>query len=104
MGFRLLGRIVSFLRLSRDEDLREAVEPALQVYLQGLDEDDPAIHKEVLGHLDAIPIRRPDIVAALQKFLQRSDLPAENRETALLALKAQTAAADSHTKQRPTRD
>jgi hypothetical protein len=87
--FSLQGRVVSFSRVSRDGDLRKAIEPALQVYLRGRDESDPAIRSGVLGRLQGIPIRRTDIVAALKAFLERSDLSAEDRRAALLALQAQ---------------
>jgi hypothetical protein len=89
--YRLLGRVVSFSGLTRDEALRKAIEPALETYLRGLEGSDPAIRQEVVDRLDALPIGQKDIVAALQKFLERSDLPAEERETAVAALEAQTA-------------
>jgi len=94
--FSLLGRIVSFSRMSRDENLRKAIEPALQIYLQGLDQKDPSIREDVLGRLDAIPIGRADIVAALRKFLERSDLTAQERQAAQHALDAQAASDGSH--------
>jgi HEAT repeat protein len=88
--YGLLGRIVSFARLSQDAKLRKAIEPAVQVYLRGLDDDTRAVREDVLARLDAVPIRREEIVAALQKFLERSDVSAEDRETALADLKAQS--------------
>jgi len=88
--YGLLGRIVSFARQSRDADLRKAIEPALEIYLQGLDESTPAIREEVLGRLDAIPIRRDDIVRALHKFLEKPDLSPEDRQTADADLNAQS--------------
>jgi HEAT repeat protein len=93
--FGLLGRILSFSAMSKNEELRKSIEPALQVYLNGLHESDPSIREEVLSRLDSIPIRRAEIVAALRKFLERSDQSAEDRESALLALKAQSAVAGS---------
>ena len=85
--YRVLGREVSFSRLNSDEQLRKAIEPALSLYLQGLDESDPAIREEVLGHLGAIPIRRPDIVSSIQRFLERSDCSENEKQRADLALK-----------------
>jgi HEAT repeat protein len=87
--FGLLGRIVSFSRLSRDGDLRKSVEPALQIYLQGLDENDPSIRDEVIRRIDGIPIRREEIVSALNRFLERTDLSDEVRKNGLRALQAQ---------------
>jgi HEAT repeat protein len=87
--YGLLGRILSFARLSRDADLRKAIEPAVQVYLRGLGESTPAIREEVLGRLDAVPIRGEEIVAALQKFLERPDVSDEERQTAVADLESQ---------------
>jgi HEAT repeat protein len=88
--YGLLGRIVSFSSLSPDEDFRKVVEPALHVYLKGLDESTPAIREQVLDRIEAIPIRREDIVSALQKFLEKPDLSPSDRQTAVLALKEQS--------------
>jgi HEAT repeat protein len=96
--FNILGRIVSFSRLSRDADLRKAVEPAVEIYLQGLSQTDPAVLEEVLGRLDGIPIGRTEIVSALKRFLERTDLAPEDRETAEAALKAQTTPAQPESK------
>jgi hypothetical protein len=82
----------------------QAVEPAVQVCLQGLDESDPAIRAEVLGRLESIPIRREEIVAALNKFLERPDQPTEDRETALLALKELSVPASPGAGSRPRRN
>jgi HEAT repeat protein len=98
--FNLLGRIVSFSRMSRDADLRKTVEPALAIYVQGLKESDPAVIKAVLGRLSGIPIRRAEIASALQKFLERTDLAPKDRETAEAALKAQTTLTASEPKMR----
>ena len=52
--------IVSFSAKSRNEDIRKSVEPALPIYLQGLDDSEPFVRQEVLSRLDSIPIRRRD--------------------------------------------
>ncbi len=83
--FGLLGRIVSFSRLSRDGDLRKSVEPALQIYLQGLDESDSSIRDDVISRVGRIPIRREEIISALSKLLERTDLPDEVRKNGLRA-------------------
>jgi len=93
--YTLLGRIVAFARLSRSPELRKAIEPALETYLQGLNDSSPEIRQEVLAQLDAIPIRRGDIAAALIKYLERSDLADEDRQTAVNALAAQAVFVDS---------
>jgi HEAT repeat protein len=90
-AYAILGRIVAFARLARDEGLRKAIEPALEIYLKGLDEGDAEIRGEVLGRLDAVPIRRAEIVSALLRYLERSDQSAEDRAAALAALAAQAA-------------
>jgi HEAT repeat protein len=95
--YGLLGRIVSFSGLSRDADLRKAIEPALQVYLHGLDESIPAIREEVLGSLEEIPIRHADIVTALRKFLEKPDLTRDDRQSAVRALEALAEPAPSKT-------
>ena len=64
MVYGLLGRIVSFSGLTRNERLRKALEPALETYIKGLEESDPAVREEVVGRLEAIPIGQKDIVAA----------------------------------------
>jgi HEAT repeat protein len=102
--FALLGRIVSFARATRDNELHKAIEPALQLYLEGLEENDPAIRAEVLGRLDRIPIGREEIVAAVQKLLKRSDLPAADRETAERALKAPPDITDAPARRPSRRD
>ena len=83
--YALLGRIVAFLSLSFDADLRKAIEPSLPVYLAGLNESSRAIRAEVLDRIEAIPIRREDVVSALQKFLEKRDVSASDREIAILA-------------------
>jgi len=93
--FSLLGRIVAFSRLSRNAELQKAIEPALETYLQGLNDSSPEIRQEVLARLDAIPIRRADIALALIKYLERSDQPDEDRQAAVTALAAQAVFADS---------
>jgi hypothetical protein len=85
--YRVLGRIVAFSRFSGDEKVRKAVEPALSLYLAGLDESDPAIREEVLGHVGSVPIRRRDIGLSLNKFLERPDCGDQEKEQARLALK-----------------
>ena len=101
--YGLLGRIVSFSSLSRDGDLRKAIEPALQVYLKGLDESVPAIREQVLDRLEAIPIGREEIVSALQKFLEKSDLPSADRQTATVALKELSSPAGSEARKGSSR-
>jgi HEAT repeat protein len=101
--YGLLGRIVSFASLSRDEDLRKAIEPAVPVYLKGLDESAPAIREEVLDRLEAIPIGREEIVSALQKFIEKPDLPTGDRQIALLALKEQSNPTGSGARNGPSR-
>jgi HEAT repeat protein len=93
--FYLLGRISSFSAVTRNEDLRKAVEPALLSYLLGLEDSDPPVRQEVLARLDSIPIRRVEIVTALLKFLARSDQSPDDRKTAFAALAAQAAFSDS---------
>ena len=93
--FSLLGRIVTFSRLSRDAELRKAIEPAVETYLEGLDDSSPKIRQEVLARLDAIPIRRSEIASALIKYLERSNLGDADRQTAVTALAAQSGFADS---------
>ena len=93
--YYLLGRISSFSSLTRNEDLRKAVEPALLTYLQGLEDPDQAVRQEALNRLDSIPIRRVEIVSALLKFLERPDQPSDERKSAFAALAAQAAFAES---------
>ena len=95
--FGLLGRIVSFSGLSANAELRRAIEPALPLLLNGLEDSDAAVRVNVLARLDAIPIRQAEIVAALKRFIERSDRPAEEHQTALLALKVLTDPAGSKT-------
>ena len=92
--YRVLGRIVAFARLSGDGNVRKAIEPALQVYLSGLDEQDPAIRAELLRSLGKITIRRADTIASLNKFLERPNLPDDERQQALGVLSALKAATD----------
>jgi HEAT repeat protein len=86
--FGLLGRIVAFSRMSDDAELRKAIEPALELYLQGLNASEPAIREEVLGRLATTPIRRAESIAALNAFLERSDRPDGEVEHARSALHA----------------
>jgi HEAT repeat protein len=90
--YRALGRIVAFSRLSDDENIRKAIEPAFPVYLGGLDEKDPAIRAELLSSLRWVTFHREDTTASLNKFLERPDLFDDERQKALVALKALTAA------------
>jgi HEAT repeat protein len=92
--YRILGRILGFSRLSRDADFHKAIEPALQPFLDGLDDANPDVRQEVLDRLNSIAIRRSDIVSALLKDLQRSDQSEEDHQRALAALAAQEAFAD----------
>ena len=85
--YRILGRIVAFSGLSRNEALRKGIEPALPLYLQGLDDSDSGVRAKVLSRLDAIPVGQAEIVAALKKFLGRSDRSAVEHQTALRVLK-----------------
>jgi HEAT repeat protein len=101
--YGLLGRIMAFASLSSDGDLRKTIEPAVPVYLKGLNEHAPAIREEVLDRLEAIPMGRAHIVSALQKFLESSDLPSADRQTASLALKEQTSPAGSGARKGPSR-
>ncbi len=93
--FGLLGRIAGFSSFRGDADLQKSIEPALQPLLGGLDDGNPEIRQAVLGRLDSITLRRPDIVVAILKVFKRSDLSAEEHQTALGALAAQAAHADS---------
>ncbi len=93
--FSLLGRIVAFSRLSRNQELRQAIEPAVETYLQGLNASDPQLRRHVLERLDAIPIRRAKFAAALVSHLKRSDLSDEERQTVMTALAAQAVFADT---------
>ncbi len=97
VAFGMLGRILSFSGLSRNEELRKAIEPTVPIFLQGLEDSDPAVRTAVLGRLDAIPIRQVEIVAALKRFIEQSDRPAEEHKTALLALKVLTEPGGSNT-------
>jgi hypothetical protein len=98
--YGLLGRVVSFSGLTRDEGIRMAVEPALKTYTKGLEESDPAIRQEVIRRLEAIPVGQKQIVAALQRFLERSDLSSEDRDAASAALEVQNAPPGSATAKR----
>jgi HEAT repeat protein len=89
--FSLLGRIVAFARLSRVPELQKAIEPAVDTYLQGLNQSAPEACREVLARLDTIPIRRAEIISALFKHLERSDLTEDDRQTAFAAVSAQAA-------------
>jgi HEAT repeat protein len=100
--FYLLGRIVSFSAKTRNEELRKVVEPALLIFLQGLEETDPAVRHDVLSQLESIPIRRVEVIRALLRFLQKSDQTPDDRKTALAALAAQAAFADSDASLRAT--
>jgi HEAT repeat protein len=91
----LLGRIVAFSHLSRDQGLQKAIAPALETFLLGLESSNPEVCQEVLAGLDEVPIRRADIVSALLRYLQRSDQTEEDHQAALLTLAAQTAFAES---------
>jgi HEAT repeat protein len=99
--YLLLGRIVSRLAPTRNEDLGKAAELALRTYLQGLNEDNPAIRREVLGRLSIpIPILRSEIVTALLSLLGRSEQSSQERQLALAALAAQSVGAESDAKLR----
>ncbi len=93
--FGLLGRIAGFSSLYLNADLQKSIEPALQPFLAGLDDGNPEIRQEVLGRLDSIAIRRPDIVLALLKDLQRPNQSDEDHQKAVNALTAQAAFADT---------
>ena len=86
--FALLGRIVSFSRMTNDAELRKAFEPAMQIYLRGLDEGAPTIRAEILRRLGTIAICRADSIEALNALLERSDLPEDERESARFAQEA----------------
>jgi HEAT repeat protein len=101
--FGILGRIISFAGLSRDEDLRKAIEPALPIYLEGLDEGDPAVRAAVLGRLEETTIGQSEILAALKKFVDRVDQPTEERQTAQAVLKSLSEPADPKTGRRGRR-
>ena len=92
--FSLLGRIVAFSR-GRNPELRKSIEPALETYLQGLNDSSHEIRQEVLSRIGAVPIRRVAIASALIGYLERSDLADEERQTAVTALAAQAVFADS---------
>ena len=77
---------MSFGRLSRNEELRKAIESALETYLGGLNDGDAEIRQEVIGQLDGIPIQRTAIAAVLAKFLERSDVSQDDRQAAVTAL------------------
>ena len=94
---------MAFSSLSADADLRKVIEPSLPVYLAGLNESSPAIRAEVLDRIEAIPIRREDVVSALQKFLEKRDVSASDREIAVVALKEQSTPAGSGTRKGPSR-
>ena len=79
--YGLLGRIISFSSLSRDADLRKAIEPRLEVYLKGLDETAPAIREEVLDRLEAGPDPARGHCVGASEVSRKSDLPPEHRET-----------------------
>jgi HEAT repeat protein len=98
----LLGRIVSFSAITRNDELRKAVEPALPLYLQGLEGTDPAVCQEALSRLDSIPIDRAVVVRALLKYLDRSDQSTEDRISAFAALAAQATFIDSDANLRGT--
>jgi HEAT repeat protein len=103
VAYGLLGRIVAFSGLTRDDGIRKAVEPAVQVYLKGLEESDPGVRQEVVGRLEALPVGQKDIVAALQRFLERSDLPADERQAAVAVLEVLTAPPGSEAAKRSRR-
>ena len=69
----------------------------MPIFLQGLEDSDPAVRTDVLGRLDAIPIRQVEIVAALKRFIEQSDRPNEEHKTAVLALKVLTEPGGSKT-------
>jgi HEAT repeat protein len=102
--FGLLGRIVAFSSFDSDQGRQMAIEPALQLYLEGLENSDPAVRKEVLDRLAAIPIGRADILAALNKFLERADHSAADRESALRAMKRLSDPASAGVRARQRRD
>ena len=88
-----------FSSVSRDEKIGRAIAPAVDAYLAGFEEKDPAVHAELLSSLGEITIRRPDLVVSLRRFLERSDVALEDRMQASDALAALTAppAADGTT-------
>ena len=91
--FSLLGRIVAFS--ARNPELRKSIEPALETYLEGLNDSSHEIRQEVLSRIGAVPIRRAAIASALLGYLERSDLADEERQTAVTGLAAQAVFADS---------
>jgi HEAT repeat protein len=93
--YALVGRIVSFASLTRDQNLHEAIETVIPMYLKGLDESDPMIREQVLDRLGATSIRQPAIVSALNRFIERSDLPEDERKQALVARTTQASPAGS---------
>jgi hypothetical protein len=80
--------------LSRDGELQEAFEPAVETYLQGLNTNAPEIRREVLAKLDEILFCRAEIVSALVKYLERSDQSEEDRQPAFAAVAAHAAFAE----------
>ena len=92
---RLLGRILGFANLSRDEGLLSSIEPALAPYLGGLTSGDPESRSEVLGRLGEISIRRAEVISLLVREIEQGNLPEADYRAAVGGLQAQTAAADS---------
>ncbi|WP_165247502.1 HEAT repeat domain-containing protein [Paludisphaera soli] len=94
--FAVLGRILAFAAISRDDADREAVGPALDPFLAVLaepSESDPELRELAVERLGAAPTRRPEAAAALLKELERTKDP-EPRAAVLAALASLATHAD----------
>ncbi len=100
--YGLLGRIVAFSDLSKDGGLKNAIEPALQVYLRGVNSNFEAVRAKVLGDLGFVTNLRTKIVSLLQKSLEKPDLTSGDREHMTAALKLLSEPARSKAKKSTT--
>jgi hypothetical protein len=77
------------------EALAPGTPPVLEAHVNALRDPDPAIREQVLDRLGATSIRQPAIVLALNRFIERSDLPEDERKQALVARTTQASPAGS---------
>ena len=93
--YELLGRIVAFARMTQDQGLREAIEPALLGCLKGLESGDRETRTKLLHRLGTIPILRAEIVLSVVRMLGMAEISEDDRKAAIDVLSAQAEHASS---------